>query len=214
MKKILSISILISLCSINNVQAFEFKNVLTNAIKAASSVESVNSAEVDSALKSSISTMNSRLALTDKNIQDAFMSLVSTLSPAEDVKRIQAKIDAINANSKLTSAEKSAQLSQIISDYENDLKNADREIKKQLQLASDETNAELKAALEKLISTTAGYTTLTGDASSIAGQFATNPSLAVSMPEDFAEISKTIKMLNTNLKSLNELISQVMSLCN
>ncbi len=213
-KNLLLVLCLISTISASGVYALEIKNAAGGALKSAtSSVKTTATSADTTTIRKSIKGLNYKLALADKDVQAAFSALVSALSSKEEAAKIKAQINAINANTNLSAAEKSAKLAEIMSDYGDNLKNANDELKGQLKSASSAKTDQILAALEKLTDATVKYTDLLNDVQSIVTQIAYDPTLAMSMKGDFTEIKETGKILKSNLKSLKNVSSGAFNLC-
>lgn len=215
MKKGLLLTLCLSVVAFSSsAQAIELKNMAAGALKTTASTVKTTATNADTTtIRKSISTMNEKLALANKDVQSAFTSLVTAISSKEEAAEIRAQIKAINDNKNLSDVEKSSHLATIMSDYGNNLQNANEELKTKLKSASSEKTNQILTAIDSLMGATIKYTDLTNDVQSIINQLVSNPTLATSMRGDFTEIKNTGKMLKTNLKSLKDVTTSAVNLC-
>lgn len=206
MKKIFATSLCVSVLALaGSVYAFE----MPNAIKG---VASVVSSLTPSNAKSMVATINTKLATADAALQNAFETLVSALSSAEESAEIKSKIDAIRSNKDLSEAEQSAKIAEIISDYGTALKEEQETLTEQLKTANEEKRTKIGNAINNLVVVGYQYLDIASDCKNLTMSISANPTLAIALVSELANLKNTGIMLKNNIVSLKNVTTQAVTI--
>jgi len=210
--KLLALYLVSSLAITSSVQAVELKTQSLGALKnVTSAVSKTASSLTPSGVRGTISGINEKLANADSSVQEAFNSLVSALSSKEKAAKIKAQITAINNNKSLNTAEKSAKVAEIMSDYGDTLKETQTELSTQLKSASNSKKTAVANSIVALAAASYQYLDIANDCKNIVMSVSANPTLAVSLSTELASLKDTASILKNNIKSLKNVTTQAVS---
>ena len=203
MKKMLLAVCAISVAFAGSAQAIEKPGL--GALKNVTNVVSTTASSMTPAsVQGTIGTINDKLAAADKTVQASFNALVSALSSKEEATKIKAELNAINTNKNLSASEKSAKVAQVMTDYGNVLKETQDEMGEKFKTASAEKRTALTEAVVDLSVASVQYLDIANDVKGIIASISSNPTSAISLAPELANLKNTATILKNNVKSLKD----------
>ncbi len=123
MNKFLLIFIIILASTIQlSVNAFDFGSFFKNAVSQTDiKTESKSASNSTSSITNTLASLDSQLAAANTQTQSTFLNIVSMLSSKNDFDMMQYKINTIMNNKSKTETEKSSLITQLITNYKNDI---------------------------------------------------------------------------------------------
>lgn len=216
------LSICVASLIVTSAQAVEntgstFLKGLANAV--ATSNTNVNTTKTSTELSAeakqvinSINNIDTKLKNIDSNVQKAFNNLVASVSSKQESADIKTKLNSINLNKNLTEAEKSAMISEIISNYANSLEKTQAEKAQALKDASNSKQVAFSNAITSLTNAKNEYVTIASDCRNVIKSITTKPSLVFSMPTELANLKNTSSVLKNNANSIKDLLTQSLAI--
>lgn len=206
MKKVLLSALCIIAASMyTNAEAIDLSGTLN---KVNSAVETSAAVLTPGAVSGQISEINAQLVNADASVQSAFSALVNVLSSKEEALKIQTQINAVQNDKNLNDVEKSAKLSEIMSDYGDTLKENKAELEEQLNNASQEKKEAVSKAIVSLFEAGFQYVLIGKECSNIVTNISKNPTQAITFAPQLGELKNTLSILKNSAKSIKNLTSQ------
>lgn len=212
MKKLMVAFCMVSLGLSSNVYALEVKKTNINVKAVTSTVTGVASSLTPTSARGTIATINNRLINADKEVQAAFLALCNVMLSKDEVAKNKAKLAAVNGDKNLSEKEKSAKIAEIITDSSAVLNAEKEKIADEISKASEAKKEAVCSAVVDVAAASFKYLDLANDCKSLGMSIATNPTLAVTLAPELANLKDTGIILKNNLKSLKALTTQAVSI--
>ena len=202
MKKILPAALIIGVIAMPlSAEAFTVKNFF-NFLKSNSDLVTVDSS-------TSLSDLNKKLSSIDSSLQTSFIDLVSLLSSTKDSLSIKTRLASIKANLKATEAEKSAMISELLSNYVSNLKSNKQTVIANIKNMTAAEKTELANDLISMAKSGSEYLALAKDYADAASKASKAAKTAKNVAENASKLKKSAETIAANAKTIAQTTSTI-----
>ena len=205
MKKIVAICLLFACVTPLKAEAFSFKNIFKrNTTPAAVTPSHVSAAN----MVSTLSDMQSQAYAVDKQVQNSLLQIASQLSGStHETETLNSKMNSLIANSYRTNVEQYNEMSKLMTEYTNALKNDKATVSNAINNMTDAQKAALVNNVITLVKSSNEYV-------SIAKVGAQKASEIMKMSNKASEIVSNLNTINTMASEITNRARTTLTLAN